>query len=41
VEKVIEDNLPLSAEVNADLKAALQASQEAEDKFKQTLKGFQ
>ena len=40
VEKIIEDNLPSVEEAMADLKAAWQASQEAEEKFKQVLKGF-
>ena len=40
VEKVIEDNLPSVEEAMADLKDAWQASLEAEEKFKQILKGF-
>jgi type I restriction enzyme M protein len=40
VEKIIEDNLPSVEEAMADLKTAWQASLEAEDKFKQVLKGF-
>jgi type I restriction enzyme M protein len=40
VEKIIEDNLPSVEEAMVDLKAAWQASLEAEDKFKQVLKGF-
>ena len=40
VEKIIEDNLPSVEEATSDLKAAWQASLEAEEKFKQVLKGF-
>jgi len=40
VEKIIEDNLPSVEEALADLKQAWSASQEAEEKFKQILKGF-
>ena len=40
VEKIIEDNLPSVEEAMADLKQAWQASQEAEDKFKQVLARF-
>ena len=40
VEKIIEDNLPSVEEAMADLKQAWQASLEAEEKFKQVLKGF-
>jgi type I restriction enzyme M protein len=40
VEKIIEDNLPSVEEAMSDLKAAWQASQEAEEKFKKVLKGF-
>jgi type I restriction enzyme M protein len=40
VEKIIEDNLPSVEEAMADLKQAWQASQKAENKFKQILKGF-
>jgi type I restriction enzyme M protein len=40
VEKIIEDNLPSVEEAMADLKQAWHASLEAEDKFKQVLKGF-
>ncbi|ETX11515.1 DNA methylase [Marinomonas ushuaiensis DSM 15871] len=40
VEKIIEDNLPSVEEAMADLKEAWQASLEAEEKFKQVLKGF-
>lgn len=40
VEKIIEDNLPSVEEALADLKAAWQASQEAEEKFKTVLKEF-
>ncbi len=40
VEKIIEDNLPSVEEAMADLKQAWQASLEAEEKFKQILKGF-
>ena len=40
VEKIIEDNLPSVEEAMTDLKQAWQASLEAEEKFKQVLKGF-
>lgn len=40
VEKITEDNLPSVEEAMADLKQAWQASLEAEEKFKQVLKGF-
>lgn len=40
VEKIIEDNLPSVAEALSDLKAAWQASLEAEEKFKTILNGF-
>jgi type I restriction enzyme M protein len=40
VEKIIEDSLPSVEEAMSDLKAAWQASQEAEEKFKSVLKGF-
>jgi type I restriction enzyme M protein len=40
VEKIIEDNLPSVEEAMADLKSAWQASLEAEEKFKEVLKGF-
>ena len=40
VEKIIEDNLPSVEEAMADLKQAWQASLEAEEKFKNILKGF-
>ena len=40
VEKVIEDNLPTVEEAMSDLKDAWQANLEAEEKFKQILKGF-
>ena len=38
--KIIEDNLPSVEEALSDLKAAWQASLEAEEKFKTILKGF-
>lgn len=40
VEKIIEDNLPSVEEALSDLRAAWQASLEAEEKFKMILKGF-
>ncbi|MEZ9675458.1 DNA methylase [Vibrio breoganii] len=40
VEKIIEDNLPTVEEAMADLKQAWQESLEAEEKFKNVLKGF-
>lgn len=40
VEKIIEDNLPSVEEAMADLKQAWQESLEAEEKFKNVLKGF-
>jgi type I restriction enzyme M protein len=40
VEKIIEDNLPSVEEALSDLKAAWKASLEAEEKFKDILKGF-
>ncbi|MCB9230390.1 MAG: SAM-dependent DNA methyltransferase [Bacteroidia bacterium] len=40
VEKVIEDDLPGVEEALADLKTAWEASLEAEEKFKEVLKGF-
>jgi type I restriction enzyme M protein len=40
VEKIIEDNLPSVEEAMADLKAAWETSLDAEEKFKQVLKGF-
>jgi type I restriction enzyme M protein len=40
VEKIIEDNLPSVEEAMSDLKAAWQASVDAEEKFKKVLKGF-
>jgi type I restriction enzyme M protein len=40
VEKIIEDNLPSVEEALSDLKAAWQASLEAEEKFKTILNGF-
>jgi type I restriction enzyme M protein len=40
VEKIIEDNLPSVEEALSDLKAAWQASLQAEEKFKKILQGF-
>ena len=40
VEKIIEDNLPSVEEALANLKAAWDASLQAEEKFKKILKGF-
>jgi type I restriction enzyme M protein len=40
VEKIIEDNLPSVEEALSDLKAAWQASLQAEEKFKTILQGF-
>jgi type I restriction enzyme M protein len=40
VEKVIEDNLPSVEQALADLKTAWDASLQAEEKFKATLKNF-
>lgn len=40
VEKIIEDNLPSVDEAMADLKQAWQESLDAEEKFKNVLKGF-
>jgi len=40
VEKIIEDNLPSVEQALSDLKAAWQASLEAEEKFKTILQGF-
>ncbi|HAS6348439.1 TPA: N-6 DNA methylase [Vibrio vulnificus] len=40
VEKIIEDNLPSVEEAMADLKQAWQESLDAEEKFKNVLKGF-
>jgi type I restriction enzyme M protein len=40
VEKIIEDNLPSVEEAMADLKDAWQATQAAEETFKQKLKEF-